>query len=46
MDTFIKLLNYEVKNGEEKWVNDILKDKIDDILEFEDNIIKNYKNRA
>ena len=32
LDTFIKLLDYEVNYLEEKRVNDFLKDKIDDII--------------
>ena len=47
MDTFIKHLDDEVNNLEDKQVNDILKDKIDDISpESKDNVIKNYTNRA
>ena len=44
MDTFIKHLDDEVNNLDEKQVNDILKHKIDDIIpESKDNVIKNYK---
>ena len=40
MDTFIKHLDDEVNNLEDKQVNNIRKDEIDDIIpEFEDNII-------
>ena len=44
MHTFIKHLDDEVNNLEDKQANDILKDKIDDIIpESKDNVIKNYK---
>ena len=47
MDTFIKHLDDEVNNLEEKQVNDILKYKLDDIIpESKDNVIKNYTNSA
>ena len=44
MATFIKHLDDEVNNLDEKQVNDILKHKIDDIIpESKENVIKNYK---
>ena len=43
-DTFIRLLDNEVNNLK---TDRLLKDKIDDIIpESEDNVIKNYTNRA
>ena len=43
-NTFIKHLDDEINNLDEKQVNDILKHKIDDIIpESKDNVIKNYK---
>ena len=48
MDTFIKQPDDEVNNLiEDKQVNDIIKDEIDDIIpESEDIIIKNYTNKT